>query len=150
MEPDQRLRLTVFFCQQLDPNHDINRRDLERELGSAIRFHPMPCSGRIEALHLLKAMEEGADRVLVLTCPQGRCRYREGNLRAQKRLDYARGLLQEIGLEAQRLELVAATAQSPRRIQELLRPILSEPWRLGPSPLKRAKGSETQSGGANP
>lgn len=150
MEPDQRLKFTVFFCQQLDPNQDINRRDLEREFGSSIRFHPMPCSGRVEALHLLKAMEEEADRVIVLTCPHGRCRYREGNLRAQKRLEYAQGLLEEVGLEAERLKLVAANAQSPRRIQELLGPILAEPWPLGPSPLRKDNGSRTKSGGANP
>lgn len=91
---------------------------------------------------MLKALEEGADRVLVLTCPESRCRYREGNLRARKRLEYAQNLLEEIGLEPSRLELRAAPTQSPRHIARILEPILEEPWEKGPSPLKGAGARE--------
>jgi F420-non-reducing hydrogenase iron-sulfur subunit len=136
MEPHQRLQVAVFFCQQLDPQQDLHSRELEHKWGSSILFFPMHCSGRVEALHLLKALEEGADRVLVLTCPEGRCRYREGSLRAQKRLEYARSLLEEIGLEPSRLELRASPAQSPRHIARILEPILEEPWEHGPCALK--------------
>ena len=148
MEPDQRLELTVFFCQQLDPRQDIHRRDLERIWGGRLRLHPMHCGGRVEALHILKALEEGSDRVLVLTCPEGRCRYREGNLRVRKRLEHARGLLEEIGMEPQRLEFRAAPAQAPRHIAEILEPILSEPFSLGASPLRHLEGAgDSCSGG---
>lgn len=135
MEPHQRLQLSVFFCQQLDPRQDLHSRDLEHKWGAGIRFFPMHCSGRVEALHLLKALEQGANRVLVLTCPEGRCRYKEGNLRARKRLQYAQSLLEEIGLEPARLELRAAPAQSSRHIARILEPVLEEPWEIGPSPL---------------
>lgn len=136
MEPHQRLQLTLFFCQQLDPQQDRHSRELEHKWGSNIRFFPMHCSGRVEALHLLKALENGADRVIVLTCAQGRCRYKEGNLRVRKRLEYARRLLEEIGLEPFRLEVRAAPAQGPRHIARILEPILEEPWEYGPSLLK--------------
>lgn len=143
MEFHQRLELTVFFCQQLDPQQDQHSRELEHKWGSSIRFFPMHCGGRVEALHLLKALEEGADRVLVLTCPEGRCRYKEGNLRVRRRLEYARNLLKEVGLEPLRLELRTAPAQSPRNIARILEPILEEPWEHGPCALKSvgAQGS---------
>ena len=80
------LNLTIFFCQQLDPDQDVNRRALEKELGERIRFFPLPCSGRIDPLPLMRALESGADKVYLVTCPEGTCRYREGNLRAQKRI----------------------------------------------------------------
>lgn len=136
MEPDQQFQFSVFFCQQLDPQQDLHSRELERVWGSRIRFFPMQCSGRVEALHLLKALEEGADRVLVLTCPEGRCRYKEGNLRVRKRLEYARSLLEEIGMEPLRLELRPAPAQGPRNIARILEPVLQEPWEHGSSPLR--------------
>lgn len=149
MASEHPMRWSLFFCQRLDLNQDVNRRELEIELGSSLRFHPMPCSGRIDVLHLLRVLEEGSDRVLVLTCPVGSCRYRQGNLRAAKRLDHARRLIQEVGLEPQRLELVAADPH-PMNIGELLRPLLARPWPLGSSPLARDRSLQKDSGGIDP
>jgi len=117
--------VSVFFCRQLDPNQDVTRRALERELGKRIRFFPLPCSGRIDALHLLRALEAGADKVYVVTCPEGACHYREGNIRAKKRIAYAQSLIEEIGLERNRLELIVTTAGKRLTIDELAREILA-------------------------
>jgi coenzyme F420-reducing hydrogenase delta subunit len=100
----------------------------------------MPCGGRVEPLHLLRAVEAGADVVYVLTCPERGCRYQQGNSRAGKRLAYARGLLEEIGLEPERLNWISAPPLSPRRIDELVRPLLSREHGLGPSPLRQENG----------
>jgi coenzyme F420-reducing hydrogenase delta subunit len=134
---DPNMKVVVFFCQQLDPQQDLNRRSLEQEMGERIRFHPMPCGGRVDALHLLRAVEAGADVVHVLTCPERGCRYQQGNSRAGKRLAYAKRLLGEIGLEPERLNWVSAPPLSPRRIDELVRPLLSQELGFGPSPLGR-------------
>jgi F420-non-reducing hydrogenase iron-sulfur subunit len=115
----------VFFCQQLDPDQDVNRRALERELGKRIRFFPLPCSGRIDALHLMRALESGADKVYVVTCPEGACHYREGNLRARKRVAYAQGLIEEIGLDRDRLELIVTSAGKRLTIDTLARELLT-------------------------
>jgi len=116
---------TLFFCRQLDPNQDVTRRALERELGKRIRFFPLPCSGRIDALHLLRALEAGADKVYVVTCPEGACHYREGNIRAKKRIAYAQSLIEEIGLERERLELIITPPGKRLTIDELARELLA-------------------------
>jgi coenzyme F420-reducing hydrogenase delta subunit len=116
--------VSVFFCRQLDPNQDVTRRALEKELGKRIRFFPLPCSGRIDALHLLRALEAGADKVYVVTCPEGACHYREGNIRAKKRIAYAQSLIEEIGIERGRLELVVTSAGKRLTIDELTRELL--------------------------
>ena len=51
------LKVSIFFCQQLDPDQDKNRRALEKEMGDRIRFFPLPCSGRIDSLHLMHAFD---------------------------------------------------------------------------------------------
>ena len=130
------LNISIFFCQQIDPNQDVNRRALERELGNRIRFFPLPCSGRIDSLHLMRALESGADKVYVITCPEGACHYREGNIRARKRVAYTQGLIEEIGLEGERLELIMATASLPVNIDELARDLLSSEATTGPSPVR--------------
>lgn len=137
------LNITIFFCQQLDANQDANRRVLERELGSRIKFFPLPCSGRIEPLHLLRALETGADRVYLIICPEGACRYREGNLRARKRLAFAQGLIEEIGLERERLELIQATRGDMATIGERVLDLLAREAAFGPNPAK-LQGSRDQ------
>lgn len=133
------LSITIFFCQQLDPGQDVNRRALEGELGDQIRFFPLPCSGRIDPLHLMRALESGADKVYLVTCPEGACRYREGNIRAKKRIAYTQGLIGEIGLERERLELVMPSAGNPVTIDKLAREFLAREASIGPSPVKGKK-----------
>jgi coenzyme F420-reducing hydrogenase delta subunit len=130
------LNITIFFCQQIDPDQDMNRRSLEKELGKRIRFFPLPCSGRIDPLHLMGALESGADKVYLVTCPEGACRYREGNIRAGKRIAYTQGLIEEIGLERERLELIITPAGNPVTIDELARGLLAREAAIGPSPIR--------------
>ena len=130
-----KLNFAIFFCQQLDPDQDVNRRALEKELGSRIKFFPLPCSGRIEALHLMRALEAGADKVFLVTCPIGACRYQEGNIWARKRLEFAQGLIEEIGFERERLELVVASWPVPSSIDEIARELIRREATLTPSPL---------------
>jgi F420-non-reducing hydrogenase iron-sulfur subunit len=131
------LNITIFFCQQLDINQDANRRSLEKELGPRIRFFPLPCSGRIDPLHLLRALESGADMVYLITCPEGACRYREGNLRARKRVQYAQKLIEEVGLEGARIELMIRTAATPSTIDAVARQLLARDATVGISPVRK-------------
>jgi len=127
-------RVAIFFCQQVDSEQDINRRAIERELRERIRFFPLPCSGRIDALQLLRAIEAGADMVYLVTCSEGACRYKEGNTRAWKRSAYARRLLEEIGLEGERLQVIQA--REHQTIDEITRSLLARGVHVGPSPLR--------------
>jgi len=127
-------RISIFFCQRVDSGQDTNRRAIEKELGARIRFYPLPCSGRIDPLQLLRAIETGADMVYLVTCGEGTCRYREGNTRAWKRLAYAQGLIEEIGLERERLEVIQSNGQ--KTIDEITRSLLARDIRVGSSPLR--------------
>jgi F420-non-reducing hydrogenase iron-sulfur subunit len=128
--------LTIFFCQQIDAKQDVHRRTLEKELSSRIAFFPLPCSGRVEPLHLLRSLERGADKVYLIACAEGTCRYQEGNLRARKRVTYAQTLIEEIGLEANRLELINMAAGNALTIEEIARELLAREADVDPSPLK--------------
>lgn len=130
------LNIAIFFCQQIDAQQDVSRRVLEKELGPQIRFFALPCSGRVEPLHLLRALESGMDKVYVITCPEGACRYREGNFRARKRLAFAQGLIEEIGLERERLELIHLPSGTTATIDKHARELLAREATVGFSPLR--------------
>jgi F420-non-reducing hydrogenase iron-sulfur subunit len=116
--------VAIFYCRQIDPDQDTNRRSLEKERGSKIRFFPLPCSGRVDALHFLKAVETGAEKIYLVMCPEGACRYGQGNVRARKRIDYARGLLREVGFADECLEVVMPQAGRSLSIDGIARQLL--------------------------
>jgi len=74
----------------------------------------VPCTGRIEILHLLKPFEEGADGVYVAGCQEDSCRYITGVVKAAKRVAHVKKILEEIGLEPERIELFNTSAASGR------------------------------------
>jgi F420-non-reducing hydrogenase iron-sulfur subunit len=78
-----------------------------------IRIIRTPCTGRLETEFLIKAFETGADGVLVAGCLEGGCHYTSGNLYAKRRVEYMRDMLEEMGLEKERLRMVNISAAWP-------------------------------------
>lgn len=65
----------------------------------------VPCTGRLQPEHVLKAFESGADLVCAIACQQDNCHYLEGSKRCERRVEYLRSILQEVGLSRERLML---------------------------------------------
>ncbi len=100
-----------------------------------VKIIRVPCSGKVDALHLLRAIQKGADGAYVVGCLEGTCHYNEGNFRARERVEYVRTLLEEIGMEADRVRMYnLSSGEGPTfaaYAQEMTEHIRS----LGPSPL---------------
>jgi len=75
----------------------------------------MPCSGRVDIIHLLKAFEAGSDAVFVAGCLEGECHYLTGNLKAKKRVNKLKKDLAQMGIEPERLEMFnLSSSEGPR------------------------------------
>ena len=70
-----------------------------------VKIVKVPCTGRVDILLMLKAFESGVDGVYLAGCLEGECHFLRGNLRAKKRVQYVKGLLEEVGLGAGRVEI---------------------------------------------
>ncbi|MBF0430705.1 MAG: hydrogenase iron-sulfur subunit [Fibrobacteria bacterium] len=78
------------------------------------RIVRLPCTGKVDANMLLQAFVDGADGVMVAGCEEGSCHFIQGNLRAIKRVTYAKDLLAETGINPERLEMYhIAASQGP-------------------------------------
>ncbi len=99
-----------------------------------MRTVKMPCSGMVKDIFLLKAFESGSDAVIVMVCPEGACRHAEGNLRAKKRVEWVRNLLDEIGLGRRRLSIFNISSQDESTAVQIIRQTLSDLADLGPNP----------------
>jgi F420-non-reducing hydrogenase iron-sulfur subunit len=106
---------------------------------SGIRIICLPCTGKVDLIHLLRAFEKGADGVYVVGCMEGSCQFTTGNLRARKRVEQARTLLEAIGVGGDRVHMFnLASSEAPRFVEiaeEMTRKILA----LGPNPTKKAR-----------
>lgn len=103
-------RLAVFGCANSTCTGaplpaTVGQLLAQTELGLPVQVHEIavPCTGRLQPEHLLKAFEAGSDAVCVLACAEDNCHYLEGSRRASRRAEYVRGLLDEIGLGRERL-----------------------------------------------
>jgi coenzyme F420-reducing hydrogenase delta subunit len=96
----------------------------------------MPCTGKVEILYLLKAFEEGADGVIVAGCPEGECHYLEGNIRTKRRVNFARKILDEIGIGGSRVRMYNIDPSDTEAFSKVTSEIKNKVGKLGPSPLK--------------
>ena len=103
-----------------------------------VRIIHTPCTGKIEMEHLLAAFEKGVDGILVAGCLEGGCHFIEGNLRARKRTDHIREVLDQIGLGSDRLKMVNLSAAEAPKIVKSMKEIVETVRSMGPNPLKAA------------
>ena len=108
---------------------------------SSIKVIQVPCSGRVDILHLLKAIEDGADGVYVAGCLEGECHYLTGNYKARRRVNYVKKTLEEIGLEPERVEMFNLSAGEGPRFAEIAIEMNDRIKALGPSPLNLKKAA---------
>ncbi len=102
---------------------------------TTVRIVKYLCTGRIDILHILKGFEAGADGVMVSGCEPGSCHFLEGNLRARERVEYAKHLLDECGIGADRLEMFHVAASDAPKWVEVVKDFTERIQKLGPSPL---------------
>jgi F420-non-reducing hydrogenase iron-sulfur subunit len=102
---------------------------------SSVKVIQVPCTGRVDIIHLLKAIEDGADGVYVAGCLEGECHFLTGNLKAKKRVQYVKKVLKEIGMEPERVEMYNLSAGEGPRFAEIAREMADRIKKLGPSPV---------------
>ncbi len=130
-------KIVAFCCEQ----SGIPALEMSKSLPSGtdwqsvpnLEIRPVPCAGRIETIHLLKALEQGADGVLIFACHEENCQYRRGNIRAKSRLLYAGTILARIGMEKERLEICNLATNSGVKFSEVLTKKMEQLRALGPN-----------------
>ena len=107
------------------------------EYPTSVRIVRIPCTGRVDPLHILQAFRDGADGVLVGGCLKDGCHYVDGNLKAEARVLQLKKKLKAIGLGDERLEMYFMSAAQSDRFVQAVTEFTERVTKLGPSPLKR-------------
>ncbi|MFC1865122.1 hydrogenase iron-sulfur subunit [Chloroflexota bacterium] len=131
IENDFKPVVTIFHC--INTFTEVEALNLSND-SCKIRSVKLACSSMVKDVFLLRAFEVGADAVVVFACPEGECCYISGNIRAKKRVERVRGLLDEIGLGGRRLLFFNVSAGDTDAVKQNLNDTLEVLKQLGPNP----------------
>jgi coenzyme F420-reducing hydrogenase delta subunit len=106
---------------------------------SSIKIIRVPCTGKVDILHVLRAFEKGADGVYAVGCMEGDCHFNSGNFRARKRIEQAQKLLDTIGIGGERAQMFNLASSEGPLFAEIARDMETKIRELGPNPIKVAR-----------
>lgn len=98
-----------------------------------VRMVRLPCTGRINPAYIIKALQEGADGVLVSGCHPGECHYLTGNLAARRKFATLKRLLGFVGVEEGRTTFTWVSASEGERFAKVVRQVTEAVRALGPA-----------------
>jgi F420-non-reducing hydrogenase iron-sulfur subunit len=99
----------------------------------SIRVIRVPCSGRVDPFFILKALQSGADGVLISGCHPGDCHYLTGNYVARRRFAMLNDLLEFAGIDPGRVSFSWVSAAEGERFAEVVRDVTDKVRQLGPN-----------------
>ncbi len=106
---------------------------------SNIKIIRVPCTGKVDVIHILRAFEKGADGVYAVGCMEGDCHFNSGNFRARKRVEQAQKILEAIGVGGERAQMYNLSSSEGPRFAEIAVEMDARIRNLGPNPIKLAK-----------
>lgn len=107
-----------------------------------VRILRVPCSGRVDVLHVLKAFQSGADGVIITGCHIGDCHYIDGNVKAKDRVDVLKKSLGVLSIDSERFEMGFASSSEGQRFATMMTDFVEKIRKLGPNPLRVKKGGD--------
>lgn len=99
----------------------------------------VPCTGKVDVIHILRALEKGADGACVIGCLEGECHFNTGNLMSRRRVEQAQKILDTIGIGGERAKMFNLSSSEGPRFAKYATEFTAEIKELGPNPLKLAK-----------
>ncbi|MGP8152531.1 MAG: hydrogenase iron-sulfur subunit [Smithella sp.] len=98
-----------------------------------VRIIRVPCTGRINPFYIVKALQSGADGVLVSGCHPGECHYISGNLVARRKFAALKSFLNYVGVEGDRAMFTWVSASEGDRFAQVIRGVTAKVKALGPA-----------------
>lgn len=102
-----------------------------------VRSIRIMCSGAVDSVYILEALVNGADGVLIAGCHPGNCHYKDGNYKARRRIEILKIILDQVGIDKERIWLQWIDAGEGRIFKETVRKMVAEIRAMGPNPMRK-------------
>lgn len=129
---ERKPKVVGFCCERHGMDAAVLSARSGKQLDVSVRIVQVPCTGRVDGIHLLKAFEDGADAVFVLGCLEKNCYYDTGSIEGRKRVDYVKQMLIEVGIEKERLEMFNAASSNAWAFPDAVSKMVDIAKKLGP------------------
>jgi F420-non-reducing hydrogenase iron-sulfur subunit len=136
MVVDYDPKILAFCCQWCSYSGADLAGAMRMQYPPNIRIILVPCTGRVDILHVLQAFEAGADAVFIAGCHDGDCHYITGNFLAKKRVSRIKQILAAAGLEPERVEMFQVAASEGAKFAQVATEMTARALRLGPNPVR--------------
>ncbi len=103
-----------------------------------VRAIRVMCTGGVDPIYVIKALLEGADGVLIGGCHPGDCHYQSGNLKARRRVAILRSILEQLGLDPDRVWLRWISASEGKLFADTITEMVQDLKEKGPNPMREA------------
>jgi len=133
-------RIIAFLCNWCSYTGADLAGTSRMEYKANVRVVRLMCSGRIEPTMVLKALNKGADGVLLCGCHPGDCHYQEGNYRCLRRYYLLQKYIKQLGIESERLKLEWISASEGKQFADLVNSFTETITELGPCKIKDTIG----------
>lgn len=90
------------------------------------------CSGRVNPIFVINALQQGADGVLIGGCHPGDCHYERGNYLARRRMSILKNLLEYIGIDSRRVQMTWVSAAEGKKFAEVVKQVTDDIREIGP------------------
>jgi F420-non-reducing hydrogenase iron-sulfur subunit len=130
-------RIVAFFCTWCTYTAADLAGISRLEYAPNVRAIRLMCSGRVDPQFVLHAFRCGADGVLIGGCHPGDCHYQQGNYNALRRFELLRNVLNDLGIEQERLRLEWISASEGDKVQRVCNEMTEQLRELGPLRLAR-------------
>ena len=90
------------------------------------------CSGRVNPVFIINALQNGIDGVLIGGCHPGECHYDTGNYLARRRITILKKLLEYIGIDPRRVQLTWVSASEGNKFAYVINEFTAEIKKIGP------------------
>ena len=131
-KPDWKPRVVAFLCDWCLYS-GLDRADIAGvQEQPNVRVIRIPCLGRMDPMHVLMALQEGIDGVLVAGCHLGDCHYKQGNLMAENRNALLQAVLKATGVMNGRARFAHISTAERGILPRLIEEVQEEVKALGP------------------
>lgn len=128
----QKPKIALFQCQWC-LYAPADQQWVDTQLPENIHLTKTPCTGRINPLYVLNAVQGGADGVMISGCLPEQCHFKTGNMAAQRQLEEFNDFLDHIGYDKERVRFVWLDLQDRGIIQKQLAAFEEKLEVLGPA-----------------
>jgi coenzyme F420-reducing hydrogenase delta subunit len=101
-----------------------------------VRIIRVPCTGKVDVIHMLRAFERGADGAFLVGCLEGACAFEQGNIRAKRRVRQAKKILELTGIGGERVEMFNLSSSEAPLFKQYVEQMHQRLLELGPNPAR--------------